>query len=172
MFGVFVAGALSSALVGLAAGWVRYWMGFFILGQGAIASLLIAWFIRRYCRRRPDAVNPSHRSALALGWLAIFWIAQIYGLGSAQPGFDPLGYFGRILRGHALEMVFGIRAVAGWAKSFSGGFGGGMWVLLNVVDSAIMYFFLFRMSWPDSPRPALPVRTEGCAAVNAYGGEP
>ena len=45
MLETFMVGILISALIGLATGWVRYWMGFFVLFQGVIASLLIAWLI-------------------------------------------------------------------------------------------------------------------------------
>jgi hypothetical protein len=155
MFETFLVGILISAVIGLATGWVRYWMGFFVLFQGVIASLLIAWLVGKFLKRDAPGPYRSNRVALllALAWLATFWAAQIYGLGLAQPWFDPLGYFGRILEGDAKETAFGMMSTAGWARSFQGGFGGGFWVFLNFIDAAIMYLFLFRMPWPD-PAPA------------------
>jgi len=154
MYEAFLVGIVISALVGLATGWIRYWMGFFVLFQGVIASLLIAWLVGKYLKRSASNLNPSNGTALlvALAWLLSFWAAQIYGLGLAQPWFDPLGYFGRILQGDARETSFGLAATAGWARGFHGGFGGVFWVILNVIDSAIMYLFLFRMPWPDLTR--------------------
>jgi hypothetical protein len=154
MYEAFLVGIVISALVGLATGWVRYWMGFFVLFQGVIASLLIAWLVGKYLKRSAPSLNPSNGTALlvALAWLVSFWAAQIYGLGLAQPWFGPLGYFGRILQGDARETSFGFAATAGWARGFHGGFGGVFWVILNVIDSAIMYLFLFRMPWPDLTR--------------------
>jgi len=173
MFETFLAGIVISALIGLATGWVRYWMGFFVLFQGVIASLLIAWLIGKYHKRDPSVLNPSNRTALmaALGWLVIFWVAQIYGLGLAQPWFDPFGYFGRILQGDAQEMAFGIKSTVGWAGGFSGGFGGGFWVFLNALDSVIMYLFLFRMPWPTPAGDAPPRVATDPTAENPTGGE-
>ena len=153
MFETFLAGIVISALIGLATGWVRYWMGFFVLFQGVIASLLIAWLIGKYHKRDPSVLNPSNRTALmaALCWLIVFWVAQIYGLGLAQPWFDPFGYFGRILQG--------------------GGFGGGFWVFLNALDSVIMYLFLFRMPWPTPAADAPPRAATDPTAENPTGGE-
>jgi hypothetical protein len=150
MLETFMVGILISALIGLATGWVRYWMGFFVLFQGVIASLLIAWLVGKYFKSRDSVSTPSNKIALltALCWLAVFWVAQIYGLGLAQPWFDPWGYFGRILQGDAQETAFGLRATGGWARGFGGGFGGGFWIFLNALDSVIMYLFLFRMPWP------------------------
>lgn len=173
MLETFMVGIIVSALIGLAAGWVRYWMGFFVLFQGVIASLLIAWLIGKYFKRRDCLAAPSNRLALitALGWLVVFWIAQICGLGLAQPWFDPCGYFGRILQGNAQEMAFGLRATGGWARSFGGGFGGGFWILLNAIDSAIMYLFLFRMPWP-SPAPNASPRADAAPTLeDPTGGE-
>jgi hypothetical protein len=173
MLETFLVGIIISALIGLATGWVRYWMGFFVLFQGVFASLLIAWLIGKYWKRGDSIPIPSNPTALmvALGWLIIFWMAQIYGLGLAQPWFDPFGYFGRILEGGAKEMAFGIKSPAGWARSFSGGFGGGFWIFLNVLDSAIMYLFLFRMPWPGPSGNASPEAPPGATAGNPTGGE-
>ncbi|MGD1100672.1 MAG: hypothetical protein ABSA59_01290 [Terriglobia bacterium] len=173
MFETFLSGIVISALIGLATGWVRYWMGFFVLFQGVIASLLIVWLIGKYRKHGSPVPSPSNRTALmaALGWLITFWVAQIYGLGLAQPWFDPFGYFGRILQGDAKEMAFGIKAIAGWARGFGGGFGGGFWVFLNVLDSAIMYLFLFRLPWPARAGNAPPEAGAGTTAENPTGGE-
>jgi len=173
MFEIFLAGTVISALIGLATGWVRYWMGFFVLFQGVIASLLIVWLVVKYRKYSSSVPCPSNRIALmaALGWLIIFWVAQIYGLGLAQPWFDPFGYFGRILQGDAKEMTFGMKSTAGWASSFSGGFGGGFWIFLNVFDSAIMYLFLFRLPWPGPTGDASPATAGGATAQNPTGGE-
>jgi hypothetical protein len=153
----------------LSVGWVRYWMGFFVLFQGVIASLLIAWLVGKYVKRSGTGANPSNRLALvmALIWLVVFWAGQVLGLGLAQPWFDPLGYFGRILQGDARETAFGLASTAGWARSFRGGFGGGFWIFLNVLDGLIMLLFLFRMPWP-SPTPEA---SEDAASENPAGGE-
>jgi len=173
MLETFLVGILVSALVGLATGWVRYWMGFFVLFQGVGASLLIAWLVAKYARRRDPVPTISNRAALltALAWLAVFWYAQIYGLGLAQPWFDPFGYFGRILQGDAHEMAFGLRSTAGWARGFSGGFGGGFWIFLNAFDSLFMFFFLFRMPWPDQPRRSAAKASSGPITELHSGGE-
>jgi hypothetical protein len=169
MFNVFLVGIVISAAIGLGAGWVRYWMGFFVLFQGVIASLGIAWLVGKYVKRSATGVNPSNRLALlmALIWLVVFWAGQVFGLGLAQPWFDPLGYFGRILQGDARETAFGLMSTAGWARSFHGGFGGVFWVILNLIDAAIMYLFLFRMPWP-SPAPEA---SEDATSDNPAGGE-
>lgn len=173
MLETFLVGILISALIGFATGWVRYWMGFFVLFQGVMASLLIAWLVGKYWKGRDSASNPPNGKALmaALGWLIIFWVAQIYGLGLAQPWFDPFGYFGRILQGDAKEMAFGMKGISGWTSGFSGGFGGGFWVFLNVLDSIIMYLFLFRMPWPDPSRKDLPNSATGSPEESPTGGE-
>ena len=42
MFNAFLVGVVISAVIGLGVGWVRYWIGFSVIIQGAIASALIA----------------------------------------------------------------------------------------------------------------------------------
>ena len=164
MFIVFLVGVVISAAIGLAVGWVRYWIGFSVIIQGAIASVLIARLLGKYLKRTRSPVNPSGRVALLLAfvWLGVFWAAQVYGLGLAQPWFDPLGYFGRILEGDTRELAFGLTQTGGWTRAFSGGFGGTFWIILNVLDGLIMYLFLFRLPWPDvAPQPAETVAQEG-----------
>ena len=58
MFETFLVGILISALMGLATGWVRYWMGFFVLFQGVIASLLIVWLVGKYAKKNAPTANP------------------------------------------------------------------------------------------------------------------
>lgn len=164
MFNAFLVGVVISAIIGLAVGWVRYWIGFCIMIQGAIASAIIAWLLGKFLKRRTPPANPSGRVALLLPfvWLAVFWAAQVCGLGLAQPWFDPLGYFGRILAGDAREVAFGLTQAGGWTRGFSGGFGGTFWIILNALDSLIMYVFLFRLPWPDvAPHPAETAAPEG-----------
>ena len=164
MFNAFLVGVVISAVIGLGVGWVRYWIGFSVIIQGAIASALIAWLLAMYLKRSLPPVNPSGRVALLLAfvWLGVFWAAQVYGLGLAQPWFDPWGYFGRILEGDTRELAFGLTQTGGWTRGFAGGFGGTFWIILNVLDGLIMYVFLFRLPWPDAaPQPAEAVAQEG-----------
>jgi hypothetical protein len=162
-------GVVISAVIGLGVGWVRYWMGFCVIIQGAVASLLIASLVGKYVKRSETGANPSNRLALlmALIWFVVFWAGQVLGLGLAQPWFDSLGYFGRILQDDARETAFGLVSTAGWARSFRGGFGGGFWIFLNVLDGLIMLLFLFRMLWP-SPTPEA---SEDAASGNPARGE-
>jgi hypothetical protein len=161
-----------SAVIGLGAGWVRYWVGFFVLFQGVIASLLIAWLVGKYVKRSGTGANPSNRLALlmALIWLVAFWAGQVFGLGLAQPWFDALRYFGRILQGDARETAFGLMSTAGWARGFRGGFGRGFWIFLNVLDGLIMLLFLFRMPWP-SPTPERAGGARSETSENPAGGK-
>jgi hypothetical protein len=143
---------------------MRYWIGFCVIIQGAIASAVIAWLLGKFLKRRTPPVNPPNRVALllALIWLAAFWAGQASGLGLAQPWFDPLGYFGRILAGDAREVAYGLTQTGGWTRGFSGGFSGTFWIILNTLDSLIMYIFLFRLPWPDVARqPAATAGPEG-----------
>ena len=93
MFNAFLVGVVISAAIGLGVGWMRYWIGFSVIIQGAIASAIISWLLGKYLKRSLPPVNPSGRIGLLLAflWLGVFWAGQVYGLGLAQPWFDPLG---------------------------------------------------------------------------------
>lgn len=114
-------GWASSLLLGLVAGYVRYWLGFFVLAQGAGAGLLIAWLIGRMGGGRgAKPLHPGVGPALltALACLACFLAAEAVGFGLAQPWFDPLGWSARVLEGRSAEYCFGIAATAGVHRGF------------------------------------------------------
>ena len=146
-----VGGAVAAALLGLAAGWLRYWFGFFVLFQGAACGLLIAWLAGRAGRR--DGRGPDHpgfrNSILVAGvWFIVFIAGLTLGLGLAQPWFDPFGWLSRLWDGRTGELAFGIASRGGVAHgAFAMGAKGGFWLVLNGLDWLIMFFFLMTMAW-------------------------
>ncbi len=141
-----IVGSLAALLLGLGMGWLRYWMGFFVLAQGAVCGLLIAWLVRRINRA---GVSPENAVCLKMAflWFLIFQTGLAVGFGLAQPWFAPLGFLSQVLSGNGVEFAFGIMSSGGVQKGFGMGAGGFMWVVFSLVDWAIMYFFLARLPW-------------------------
>lgn len=153
---VVLAGVIWALALGALTGWIRYYEGLFVLAQGAVCGLLLAWLIARAGRR--DGKGPYHPGfrpalTLALLWWGVFMIGQGLGVGLAQPWFDPLGWLGRVWDGKSSEFSFGIAATAGIHRSFSMGAHGVFWLVLNLIDWLIMFFFLLTMPWTHKARP-------------------
>lgn len=153
-------GIAAALLIGVAAGWSRYWVGFFVLIQGGGAGALLAWLIATLGRSSDGRRGPPHPGfpgtlGYALLWVAAFVAAEPFGLGLAQPWFDPWGWAGRVLAGQTVEPVFGLRSLGGAViRSFALGCKGWFWVFLNLLDALLMCVLLMTLPWenPASPR--------------------
>jgi len=143
---VAVVGILLAFVVGVIAGWGRYWYGYFVLGQGTIVGLFIPWAATILCSKtlppRRTMKNPGAiRQVLILFFC--FMIAQAIGFGMAQPWFDPVGWLGRVSQHGTKETVWGISLLGGAAaKNFQLGMNGGFWIFLNLFDLFFMAFFM------------------------------
>jgi len=85
----------------------------------------------------------------------------LIGLGLAQPWFAPLGWLGRLWAGHTVEPIFGVASTTGVHCAFSDGFNGGWWLVFNLIDWAIMYFFMLAMPWQAASRKPRPANKAG-----------
>ncbi|RJX31807.1 MAG: hypothetical protein C4525_11455 [Desulfarculus sp.] len=159
---VLLAGLLWALALGLAAGWLRYWVGLFVLAQGAVCGLLLAYLAGRAGRGQgqgPAHPGPGPALAAAFVWLLAFWLGQGLGYGLAQPWFDAAGWLGRVWQGKSSEFLFGVAATGPVHRAFSLGAKGGWWLVFNLIDWLIMFFFLWTMPWrtgrgrPARPRP-------------------
>ena len=140
-----------AALTGLVFGWVRYWIGYYILIQGVIAGLLIPWMVKKTAGNHLDAIS-AIRFKLAILLFLSFMTAQALGFGLAQPVFDPFNWVVRVWNGDTSESVFGIFSTGGVVHgTFSEGVSGGFWVLLSIIDLFFMFFFLL-VSMPLTPK--------------------
>ena len=128
---------IATLIVGSAIGWVRYWIGFCVIFQGAASAGLIIWAFQSFRNAPPKGSEVSNGQAW--GWsvilIPVYCAAQIAGLGIAQPWFEPGEYFLSILKGNSSEAVFGITRTT----AFSGGF---LWIFCNGLDAVIMLFIL------------------------------
>ncbi len=143
---VVVWGMLLALALGMVLGWLRYWLGLFVLAQGTVAGLLLPWLLGRLDSGRALwSEYPGCGGALGLAalWSACFLAGQGLGFGLAQPWFDPLGFVFRVLAGRSSEFVFGIAATAGIHRALALGAKGGFWVLINLLDLGIMFFFFW-----------------------------
>ncbi len=150
MLAVVVGGMLLALALGAALGWLRYWLGLFVIAQGAVAGLLLPWLLGRLGPCRPAlAGHPGCAGALGLAgfWSACFLAGQALGLGLAQPWFDPLGFVSRVLAGRSSEFVFGVAATGGIHRALAQGARDGFWVVLNLLDLGIMFIFLMVTTW-------------------------
>lgn len=139
--GIFLALA-----VGAIAGGIRYWYGYFVLGQGTMVGLFIPWAANMLC---PKDLPPGKTLKIPGSMMQVlilficFMIAHAIGFGMAQPWFDPLGWLGRVLQDQTRETVWGISLMGGVAaKNFQLGVNGGFWIFLNLFDLFFMGFFL------------------------------
>ena len=136
-----------AAITGLVFGWIRYWIGYYILIQGVIAGLLITWMVKKTAARQMGALSDI-RFKMAVLLFFTFMIAQAVGFGLAQPVFDPFNWLVRVWNGDTTESVFGIFSTGGVVhQTFSEGINGGFWVLLSLIDLFFM-FFLMLVSMP------------------------
>jgi len=143
-------GCVAAASLGFAAGMLRYWFGFFVLIQGAAAGGLGAWGVSLLAggtRKGPKHPGPARAFRCALLWTAVFIVAELAGLGLAQPWFEPLGWAARVLEGRTVEPVYGIHAAGPVHKAFAGGASGPFWLVLNAIDLAIMLVFFMTLPW-------------------------
>lgn len=150
-------GALLSVLVGMAMGWGRYWIGYFVLFQGAIAGVGIALAVSALTRiRHNGAVGPgaAGRLGVAAIWFIFFQAGQVIGFGLAQPWFDPVAWFFKVLNGRAAELVFGAKSSGGNVEDFAMGANGFLWIAFTLVDWAVMFFFLYRLPWNSAEPPS------------------
>lgn len=133
---------LIAVLTGLFFGWIRYWIGYYILIQGVIAGLLIPWMVKNTAANQLEALS-NIRFKMATLLFFSFLIAQALGFGLAQPVFDPFNWFVRVWNGDTTESVFGIFSTAGVvSQTFSEGLSGGFWLFLSMIDMFFMFFFI------------------------------
>ena len=129
-------------LTGLLFGWVRYWIGYYILIQGTIAGLLIPWIVKKAAVNKTEALS-TIRFKISLVLFFSFMVGQAIGFGLAQPVFDSFNWFVRVWQGDTTESVFGIFSTAGVvSQTFSEGLSGGFWLILMFIDLFFMFFFI------------------------------
>lgn len=126
-------------LVGIAAGWFRYWLGFLVIFHGAACAGIIGWLFHRF---RPDTADSPESNASVWRWtlplLAVFWAGQIAGIGLAQPWFEPLAYLGGIASGTGVETF----AAMGSVRAYGGGMSGFLWLFSVALDTLVMWLLL------------------------------
>lgn len=153
VFRTAAVGGMLSVVAGLAAGWIRYWIGYFVLFQGAVAGVAIALAASALVRtRRGGVIGPDApiRLGVAAIWFVLFQAGQTIGFGLAQPWFDPVVWFFKVLNGRAAELVFGAKSSGGNVEDFAMGATGFLWIAFTLVDWAVMFFFLYRLPWNAS----------------------
>ncbi len=146
--GLLVKGLALSLILGALLGYLRYWLGFFVLAQGACLGLLTPWLsVKLSGGKSPE--HPGFQKALSMAmlWFLACNLGLMIGFGLAQPWFDPVGWLGRIWEDRTAEFVFGVASTAGMSRGWAMGAQGGFWLVLNLIDWAIMFFFLWIMPW-------------------------
>jgi len=141
--------------LGFVIGVLRYWFGFFVLIQGAVTAGLGVWGIIIMAGRSgkgPPHPGPGKAFRCALLWTSIFLLAELAGLGVAQPWFEPGTWVVRVVQGLTVEPVFGLSATGPVHRAFAGGASGLFWVILNFIDISIMLFFLMALPWSIAKR--------------------
>ena len=163
--GIWLPGLIAAFATGIVLGCLRYWLGFFVIAQGAVLGLLVPWLaVRLQGGQKP--VHPGVKMALAVAglWFAAANLGLLTGFGLAQPWFDPLGWLGRLLDHDTAEFVFGVASNAAYSRGVAFGAQGGFWLIINGIDWAIMFFFLWIMPWTNSsPQKASPGKKEAAA---------
>jgi len=133
---------LIAAGIGLTVGWIRYWIGYYILLQGIISGMLIPWAIHRIPKDR-QMILADATFKMSIVTFFSFMVGQAIGFGLAQPWFEPIGWLMRILDDKTVESVFGIFSTGGVTHQFyANGLNGGFWVILSLIDLAFMFFFI------------------------------
>lgn len=141
-FSALIKWIIVALIVGFVFGWVRYWIGYYVLLQGITAGLLVSSIVKKVAVRQQQSFV-DFRFKIAIVLFFSFMIAQVIGFGTAQPTFDPFGWFGRVWQGDTSESVFGIFSTGGVAhQAFSEGLSGGFWLFLSLFDLAFMFFFI------------------------------
>ena len=141
-------GLMISLAMGCLLGYLRYWLGFFVIAQGTLLGLGVPWVaVKLLGGEKPR--HPGFKVALlvAVLWFAATNAGLIMGFGLAQPWFDPLDWLSRIMNDDTAEFVFGVASTGGFARGVAMGAQGGFWLLLCTVDWAIMFFFIWIMPW-------------------------
>lgn len=131
-----------AVITGLVFGYIRYWIGYYILIQGVIAGLLISWMVKKTAAAQTRALS-NIRFKLVVFLFFSFMVGQALGFGIAQPVFDPFNWLARVWNGDTTESVFGIFSTAGVvSQTFSEGLNGGFWLLLTLIDLFFMFFLM------------------------------
>lgn len=131
-----------AVFTGLVFGWIRYWIGYYVLIQGIIAGLFIPWMVKKTDTNQSHALSNIRFKMASLLFFS-FMIAQSIGFGLAQPLFDPFNWLFRVWEGQTSESVFGIFSTGGVVhETFSGGISGGFWLILSLIDLFFMFFFI------------------------------
>ena len=143
---------LVAFVAGLITGWIRYWIGYYVLLQGIAVAFLISWGVHKIAIKQQALLAKAHFK-ISIILLFSFLVAQAVGFGLAQPHFDPLGWFGRIWQGQTVESIFAIFSTGGVAHhTFAEGLNGGFWLFLSLFDLAFMFFFLLIMLPPKTKK--------------------
>jgi hypothetical protein len=145
---LIVNGFLIALALGTLLGCLRYWTGFFVLAQGVCLGLLTPWL----AIKTAGGQSPEHPGVKAALGIAVLWFISansglMLGFGLAQPWFEPLGWLGRIMDDDTAEFVFGVASTGGFSRGVAMGAQGGFWLVLNAIDWAIMFFFMWIMPW-------------------------
>ncbi len=119
-------GLVTAFLIGGLLGYLRYWIGFFIIAQGVCLGLMVPWLAVKWI----GGTGPAHPGAgsaplLALVWFLAAQAGLMVGFGLAQPWFEPLGWFGRVMDRKTAEFVFGIATNTGFSRGVALGAQGG-----------------------------------------------
>lgn len=142
----YVSGFAAAFIIGILAGYFRYWYGFFVLGQGIISGLVIAYVMKKSVKNEilsSKNFNPMRTSLLTLLLLIVFYFAQFIGFGLSQPWFEPFSWFYSAVSGNTSEEVFGLSLMGGViGRGFNMGLNGGFWLFLNIFDMLFMGFFI------------------------------
>jgi Flp pilus assembly protein TadD len=154
---VLATGAFIALATGLLFGTLRYWQGYFVIAQGALAGLGIPWLTGLLLPRSirdstPQRLDFGFGSALLL--LAMFLAAQMVGFGLSMPWFEPVEWLGKVLGGSATEYTFGVASHGGVQRGFAMGGSGWLWVVMSMVDLGVMLIFLARMAVLDGTEKA------------------
>ncbi len=141
-----VCGIVSAFIVGIIMGFVRYWAGCFILFCGVVAGYVTVVFssilVGSICISKKEFLK-TKTFRMVLAMFIVFIIGELLGFGLAQPWFDPIGFFGRVVAGRTSEMTFVVGMTGGIiGKHFIFGVNKGFWVFLNMIDILFMLFFM------------------------------
>lgn len=141
-------GLLISLALGCLLGYLRYWLGFFVIVQGALLGLGVPWLVVTVLGGEKPR-HPGFKVALLVAFLWFIGanVGLMLGFGLAQPWFEPVGWLSRILRDDTAEFVFGVASTGGFARGVAMGAQGGFWLLLCAIDWSIMFFFIWIMPW-------------------------
>ena len=146
--GICLLGGVTAIAMGLLFGVVRYWLGFLVLIQGVLGATAACWLLTRHVGVRTtlsQMTGPLSTLSFALMLTAAFLLGEVVGIGLAQPWFDPLGWFGRIVDGKSSEALFGIAFTGSVAHDVNGYIQGGFWILMNALDIFFLFFFFWIM---------------------------